>query len=230
MVTTRLEPNLDEDQNSKAPVERGAALSLISVLLNSLAHRLRTPLSVITNELSYLSNIEPQHDLSASQGKCRELAETLKEICSLSEAELHRRELTLEEMVSRIEKVARARGLTAEVKISGEDLQSGVTLDPDRFQALLERLIAVMERPAGAAAKMILARKEQQFKLKLEFPGKLPNQDQACLITLTEYLLVAGGADLFWGPIVDSIIAAEQGKITVNAAKTTEVILHFPVK
>jgi hypothetical protein len=52
--------------------------ALVKGALELLAHRLRTPLSVISNDLYYLESVLPADELSASRGKVAEISALLK--------------------------------------------------------------------------------------------------------------------------------------------------------
>lgn len=63
-------------------------LLLVSTLARALSHRLRTPLSVISNDLAYLKRFMPPDEEFYSPEKCREISAILKNLSTIGDADL----------------------------------------------------------------------------------------------------------------------------------------------
>jgi len=70
-------------------------LTLLSAFVRALAHKVRTPLSVITNDLTYLRTLVPPEECERSLERSREIANLLRRLCDGCDADLDLRPLTL---------------------------------------------------------------------------------------------------------------------------------------
>ncbi len=66
----------------------GTALALLSAFVRAIAHKVRTPLSVITNDLSYLQTLVPPNECDRSLERSREIANLLRRLCEVGDAEV----------------------------------------------------------------------------------------------------------------------------------------------
>jgi hypothetical protein len=84
--------------------EKGlSSTELIGAFLHSLGHTLRTPLSVISNELYYLASLTPKGECDRAIRRCTELSETLKRVSVLSRADSPHEEVDLAQVLAELD-------------------------------------------------------------------------------------------------------------------------------
>ena len=57
---------------------------LLGATLRTLSHELRSPLSVVSNELQYLASRLPAEECARAQRRCQEVSDLLKQMCGMS--------------------------------------------------------------------------------------------------------------------------------------------------
>ena len=82
------------------PLSDALPLALISRFIRGLTHRLRTSLSVISNDLSYFKTLLPAEECERSQLRCREVAAALKDISACSSQALKFEEISIDRLLS----------------------------------------------------------------------------------------------------------------------------------
>lgn len=160
-------------------------LLLITALLRSLGHELRTPLSVISNELYNLSFQVPKSEISLAQTRCLEIGDRLKQICDVSLEQLKVEQLDIGSFLPKL--LARYFGLT-NLEL---DLSLKVRLSLLEFSQALECLASLLNlRSATFACTYMVQQQEDHIYIqgkKSEFTKyAIANK---CFDSLTAYSL-----------------------------------------
>lgn len=82
----------------------GLALKLISAFLKALAHKIRTPLSVISNDLSYFQSKLPQGETKQSSEKIATINNLFSKYNAIGDGELKAAQISVEELLSDLKK------------------------------------------------------------------------------------------------------------------------------
>jgi hypothetical protein len=200
------------------------SLTLLTALMRSLGHRLRTPLSVISNELSCLSRIVPEGECSRAQRQCQEISTILKSTMSLAGKESPARNISGAELFSQL--------TCLEAELSPEQAVLKFCLDPEMIQAavvmLRERIIDGEEWQASFE----FDRAENLFSLWLE--NRSAAKDSPALgrqfSLISEFLLFEYDRDSIEAPVCDALFLAQGIDVQITAdASGAAIKLGFPV-
>ena len=117
------------------PSSIGDASTVLSIFAQGLFHRLRTPLSVISNELTYLARQAGEENCALAVKHCAEISRILREIDSTLRHKPGMKSTSLEELLSSVG--VRSSSKTARAAVNC-DLEAFATA----FRAVTEKLFS----------------------------------------------------------------------------------------
>ena len=189
---------------------RPTMLRFLAAFANGLSHKMRTPLSVISNDLSYFETKIDPSECERSKRRCRELSELLKEL-SLSNIETQTSldcQILVETLTTRGAGVAGSPSCTL-TSLGDSLLHAFVLLD--EFLAELDD---------GRRYSFSL----KGSTLSISVPvGTEPPADTIQTATLTEYLQEKIGVNSHIPPYVETIFLAHGIKTKLNANKNSVI-------
>ena len=198
-------------------------LFLISSLMRGMAHRLLTPLSVISNDLNYLKTQLPPGECERSLARCREIAQALKTAAALGIGSDRRERLPAVEFIGR---VLAAQGIRLE---GGSGAPAFLSADPEllttAFRLLAETMTALS---AGAAPRAKVEPAAGQLLFNFEIPsagGGAPAE----YASLTELFRRALDSDHYAPVFVDAILMALGGSLRAGLSDRLMVEVRLPL-
>ncbi len=172
-----------------------------------LSHKLRTPLSVIQNDLTYIQTLVAEGECRRSLYKCRQIVDLLREISPPRIIECPKSEFELHDMIS---------GLGTAfsfVRLSGTG--SGKNCAPVLREAF-EKLLTIVKKilPGNAVCEIRIERN----KVALAFPVNAACEiAESTASSVTGFFCLAAGLDFIEAPLCDALFAAEGWETTVKA-------------
>lgn len=138
---------------------------LIGALTLSLSHALRTPLSIISNEVQYLSTVLPPGECERVLSRCRELDRMLRRYARISRSVLQFEDVALGDVLE-------ASGATHErIRTDRTRLAEFLGLVPELFSALRERLSESVTVPHSSS---MLAPTRTVVGTRVSWQGEVP--------------------------------------------------------
>lgn len=101
MDTIKSEPSVQSSMQSPGP----KAAELVTALLQALAHKIRTPLSVISNDLNYFATLIDPDECSRSKRRCHEIDQILRDVVTCSKAASQRPNCTASVLLEHLEQL-----------------------------------------------------------------------------------------------------------------------------
>lgn len=190
----------------------------MGALISGLAHKIRTHLSVISNELSYLSITAGDQPIMGVE-RCREISRLLKEVQPPPKLELVRSDLP--DLLMRL-------GLPCPVSqdVHQDALRIEASESALRYAlGLLAPLISGAPRTAilaaPAAPRLVLS-----YAAAVRAGGSLP---RAAARSFTEYFCLQCGVDSFAPPLIDAVLEAHHACIAIEPHEETAIRIEFPL-
>lgn len=181
-----------------------------------LSHKLRTPLSVIQNDLSYLQSIVPEGECRRSLDKCRQIVDLLRDSTPSKITECPKSEVDIVEVISGFTSVfpfLRTQGSPRSRKGSAPILH-------DAFEKLFTIVKKIL--PEKAECEVLI----EENRVCLTFPV-----NAACEITessassITAFFCLIAGLDFIEAPLCDALFAADGWEAMVSANHTSIQII-----
>ena len=193
---------------------------LLSAFTRALAHKLRTPLSVLSNDLSYFKSKLGVEECEASERKCEEIAQILREITSVGGVQLDLKLLTVTELL-------RALDIQG---VCDTDNALRVSIDLERWKVCMGFIQSVLNELSGKQTSCVpKLTTKLDFTWDLEVPES-PASDldlPAELDSLTEFVNVYCASDSPFPPLVDAIVWGHAGRISVRCTRSVHVELSL---
>ncbi len=197
------------------------ALNLLSSLVRALSHQIRTPLSVISNDLSYFKNLLPE-------GECQRSLERCKEISNILGAALvdGGRASAAESVSVRIFLTEIFEGHT----IIGLEALSDNSMVVDKpklqfaFRALLQNLIEIAAAPIQISCRpgpKLTITFEQEY-----VPHVVTLKGQS-FMWMHQFWNVALGSDNVAAPLIDAIFVAQGFSASLTVDEKIELRVQF---
>jgi signal transduction histidine kinase len=170
-------------------------LVLLAAFSRALAHKIRTPLAVISNELSCLAAESPENVATAT-ARTREIAEILKSACRITSAKVAPEKITLASLID---------GLPEELSFTA------LRGDPALLKAALDALRYVFTRYGdGACSVVVGTNSNPEVAVRLVFSGPwsadlAPHESFSSLSELVSGRLSLDSLD---APLFDAVMLA----------------------
>lgn len=200
--------------------------AILSGFIRALNHRLRTPLSVVSNDLEALRAQLPSEEYERMRRKISQISELLRSVQRFSGA------LTLDSSVD----LAQLVRSVAEERAVGAVLGN---IDPARVQGseslvrvALDGVLELLQSLPGAALLSIkVLRDADAARLTISFEataGTVMQSAPSSYDGLTEYFNETLDLDALSPPCIDSILAAHRATVSVTSGDTLRVLISLP--
>ena len=216
--------------SSKADLQENRLhFQLVSNLVRGLVHQLRTPLSVISNDLSYFKTLLPEGECERSRMRCREITAILKEFTAWVPAALDMQRVSFALL---LDEIARQRRFAMCYEFQDSPL---VRADRNLLGRALDGLVAGLIDLDGAGksgpdelrglAYFDGARQAAAVRLSVACGKKFGAAEYE---SLTPFFREALNADNCSGPLTDAVIRAHGGEIRIRALPEVEATVFLP--
>ncbi len=195
------------------------AFLILSTFARSLAHKLRTPLSVISNDLYYFKSLLPTAECDRSIERCRQLSDILSEHTSFGGSELETRRISLTTLMGKAFPLCVVEG--DDHNITADEARLLQALDVYR-QVLIEYIVpeqseAVVEKSGSSI--------DATFHFR-RLPAKEPLQGE--FSSLTEFSVNVLKTDNLAIPLADALLLAHDVQTKILFANNVQLCLRFP--
>ena len=171
------------------------SLLLLAAFSRALAHKVRTPLAVISNELSFLSATDPESAATAAT-RAAEISKILKSACRVTSAKVHRESVLLASLLGPLPE-----------SLEGATVRG----DPTLFAIAFEGLREIFNRYGEAAGSLVVQGEQRDNELvRLTITGRwrqnvgIPEQ----FFSLSELIAERLALDSIEAPIFDAVMRA----------------------
>jgi len=200
-------------------------LMALSAFIGALVHTLRTPLSVVSNELEYLKGLVPEGECERAIKRCQEISVTLKALSGALPCDMTFETLPLGALLNEIG-----------FRIQAPNLVTALSLRAQR--PFLVFALSVLKRILEDAGGVFLRCPVEEWRVvrdgdrvdlawKAYGLGALPRIDCRSLAVFCREALAA---DNYNAPLADVIIWAHGGEMTLHVGNEFEMILSLPVE
>ena len=184
-----------------------APVLLVAALVRALGHQIRTPLSVIQNDLSYLATIAPAEECRRGLDRCRRIADILKAAMlsggtRFEQGECDLLALAREHQYSSTLGEARCRG------------------DREKLAYIVQSLPSIVASLAGTVAAAELSREDRCIALSARATNAAESPRNGDYVSLTELSLDGFKRDLIESVLVDAIVWSHGGSVRTRVANT----------
>ena len=180
-------------------------LELVAAFGRALAHKLRTPLSVITNDLSFLQTQLAPGECARSLERSREIAELLRRVCDGNDGVLKVEECALGELLPRSWKVS---GVVSRVRVDSVKMIRAFALLDECLATLTRGQIDVGEIGSSSAPSLRLV-----LAVEDSTRARISSKEFQCFTSLMNECL---GRDLIFPPLVDALLLAHKCGISIG--------------
>ena len=191
---------------------------LIAHFLKGLAHKLRTPLSVVSNDLSYYKTLLPDEDLSRSISRCREVSDILKLANSIvSSGNVSRGNVW--------EVLTEVFGDRDSFRVEGQESLE-FEFSKRALEAASRELLLLLESDFVLSGLVL-----QKTERKLLFQGESKQGAEPASAEykrLTDYFCIACGRDSFTAPLIDSVFLRYGIELELSISQKLKLELLFP--
>ncbi len=197
-----------------------------SALISALNHKLRTPLSVVSNELEIIRPRIAAEDYELTRRRLLEVVSTLTEVSELAQPLGELRICPLGETLRR---AAQQAALTVHVN----DREAMVRGNRELLERALIKLLTLCSAALEGATPIVkagLESAEHVVRLSLIFDAALDSAP-ASYQSLTAYFNVNRGLDSVIPPCLDSIMSAHHARVLIQAVPASQQLLlwlEFP--
>ncbi|MBN8551159.1 MAG: hypothetical protein J0M12_17730 [Deltaproteobacteria bacterium] len=203
--------------------------AIVSSLIRALTHRIRTPLSVISNELAALSPLLPTAELAPATERVSQITELLKSLSQFTVSPSPKQRIEAQEVVREIsalhqEKLVVSEG-KSELPLLGDRrmfslaLNSLVTLLLQLDSAPVPEPIAIRCSTSGDNKGALLFRSCSKTLLE--------GSQQQGWHSLSDFFNDGMDLDSFLPPCIDSILLAQGVTVLVVPRSGIEITLQF---
>jgi len=186
------------------------SLSLLGSFVQALAHDLRTPLSVIANDLTYLQHKYPKDEIDRTLGQVERVAALLKKAVGLSDAALQCEPVSLRELLRR-----------ADLSFEAFAADSTVMVDVERTIAALQELLKFIE--AWSGGKMTIGAGNREIRFSNFFFA----DSKGDYSSLTSFFCKALNNNNLTAPLVDALLEAQGIDVVINSGDNFSLKLEF---
>ncbi|RMG41302.1 MAG: hypothetical protein D6719_08805 [Candidatus Dadabacteria bacterium] len=189
--------------------------------ITSLAHNLRTPLSVISNELAYIQSVLKEHDCEAAIRKCKQISASLSAVTGLVDYPATTGRYSLEEYSYLL------ISTTENINLK----EFCLSINPKQLKIVLESLAEIVAGKTSdniSNLKLFKVTAAEDF-VKIELSGENPtNLEPSTGTLISELFLKSGVKNPHILPIIDSILLAHSCKMVISVGKIISINLKLP--
>ncbi|NLF24169.1 MAG: hypothetical protein GX589_00725 [Deltaproteobacteria bacterium] len=205
-------------------------LALLSCLIRGLTHRLRTPLAVISNDLSYFKTVLPAEECERSQLRCREVAAALKDISACSVRTLKLEDLSIERLLVEsacAQQIAVTWECERDLRVRAD---SGLLIAALRwfFEGWGALGRAGLASPKNTGCRVTRCLEFQALSVSLQAESHLEPGERE-YHTLAAFYDECPDLDQYTSALVDAIVWAHSGQVNVRVGPLLELSILLPV-
>jgi hypothetical protein len=195
---------------------RDGTLQIVQALVRALSHRIRTPLSVVSNELNVYRSLLPGEDVARLIARCQSISELLRSV-TVPHGEGESTDLlsALHEVGARVERC---------------DGPIVVALPREQLLWMLHALRALTgvtkDQPWNVVLSVNAELVECRFQPSQPFGGGAPTNG----LTLTGFFNEQLDRDLVEPPVIDALLRAFGGDGTVTGGNDPCLVVRIPLQ
>ena len=204
-----------------------SSLPQLYCFIRALSHKIRTPLSVIQNELTYFKSKLAEEEFDRAFSACKNINELLKKASSAVKLEPDFRKISLQEFSGHI-----ASAACLQLKNNLNDSNLVVELDSELFTLAWESIVSFFVN--SCSAKLITAelrKKEDILQLNLNVPYRFleASVEDSSQNSFSEFSLYGLKKDSLFLPLADIVLAQHNWVVAILAGKESiEVFIDIP--
>lgn len=187
---------------------------ILATLARSLAHKLRTPLSVVTNDLSTFKMLleNSAEDVDRSMRRCNEISDILRSLTNIGKAELNFQKINLKEFSDQ-----------NKLGIKNISLTDFISLDSTRFNFAIQQLDTIFPD----AEKVFQVNNDQ---LELNYTYLLKHAPKSSnYLCLSEFFQAGLGSDIIMPSLIDAILIAHQATYKFEILQQKQLLLTINI-
>ena len=184
------------------------AMYLLSCLSQSVAHELRTGLSVLNNELTYLKSKLDDDETERALERCRRMSDYLRRLTSLGGPRLELSVVALPELLALYPYAARNRG---------DYINANVSVDTKRWEIVNKNIDELFHE---AVTNFEFEVHNNSVQLDFTFQDlEIAALNNVSPLSLTEFFNILGDRDNIFAPLADTIIWAHGARMRISSAE-----------
>ncbi|MEZ4753804.1 MAG: hypothetical protein R3A13_05765 [Bdellovibrionota bacterium] len=185
-------------------------VTIVNALIRALSHKIRSPLSVILNELSVLESQLTPGETALAQKQCKNISEILKQAGVFNEVTSVPSRIDLEQSLLRC---------FAEVSFNSDT--KAIVIDEPKFNRVLQSLAELL----GTKSQVEVLKQGNDFLLSIasrsaEEPAYPDNYS-----LLSTYFSEKCGRDSFAAPLADLLLSSMASKLVLEVSD--KIVLSF---
>lgn len=203
------------------------ALEAIQTLMRGLAHRVRTPLSVVSNELTYLAKVYQTEECRRAMDRCQGISQILKSASLSLDPSVQVEEIPLPDF---LRSCLPGSSISAQVAPAGLCLQVNTVEVKEAFLRIKDVLTeAASDLPADW--RVVLEQENHRLLLQLELHTQAVPRATGDMTfsSFASFFCTACGLDLLSAPLVDALLWANQGEVEITYDGNCRVQIDFPL-
>ncbi|MCB0332920.1 MAG: hypothetical protein KDD55_05435 [Bdellovibrionales bacterium] len=205
-------------------------LTALTALIRGVSHRVRTPLSVVSNDLSYFKTLIDPEECERSIVRCREISEILRDAARCGSYSLDLSPCVIEEFVTKV-----LTPSLGEVEVSGT-VERELAVDKRLTEKALSCIPILFEKfgegPSFLSAVRVVISDDD---LELHFEGSVRadyinrSVERNRCDSFTEYFCVVLDTDSYLPPILDAVVWAHEGSVLIEIETCASVTIRYPL-
>lgn len=198
-------------------------LAIVSNLIRVLTHKIRTPLSVISNELEAFKAALPGSELDLSRQRVMQISEILKSLSQFAVSPAPKQRTNAQEILEEICKLHAAQIAVGKRAAALETLGDRrlFSLALNSLLGLLVQLDTQVEVESSADAEIGC------IVFRSPFRSVLDNSGHAPWTSLSSFFNDGMDLDSFLPPCIDSVLLAQGVSVSVTAQNGISISLRF---
>ena len=181
------------------------ALRILQGFARVLGHKIRTPLSVIQNDLSYFQAFLPDNECKRSLEKCAVICDLLKEACPGNVEDLISEDLDLAALLCSFQESFSFLLLDDRRKI-----QASLVANAELLHLAFRSLFSILKRiiPEGTGCSVVIDDREdiESLQISVSFPLRPESEIEASSSSsLSDFFCLKAGCDFLEAPLCDAL-------------------------
>lgn len=231
MGTTKSGHSARSQARTRRPENDGRGLLLLSALGRALSHQIRTPLSVVSNELQYIKSTFPDSGCNRGLDRCREISDILSTLSVLNSHESGKIPVSIAKL---IEELSHAH----HIECKSEVLESTYNLicNCDQLVAVVSMLSTLLldvgdqhaeQRNSGAHLSVEVA--DNRLLLHMKIPDYWNSRNLGSGLSITEIFSVRLGSDSLMPPLIDAVLWEHGAELTLETGESGWLAIYIPL-
>ena len=193
---------------------------ILQAFVRALSHRIRTPLSVVSNDLHYLKTFAPPGECDSSADRCREIAKILSETTILGSAPLTIESLRLGDFFQLPE-------VSVNYHLTPDAFQLMVLADTERWGVLFRELLVLLRSLSNEPGKVHVAATASAGRIELDLELSAVLAPRQVHTSLSSFFCGELGRDSFVAPLLDALIWSHGASCFIGNSQKKYWNLHL---